>query len=104
MRPKNRSDVLWLTREIKTLMNRRDFLKKKKFNKFKSQDIVYNEILNEYKKMRNFVVQLIREAKREYYSSLIAKCDKESEKIWNVLSQVITTKISEKKAKKNIIE
>ncbi len=59
LRLKNKFNVKWLTFEIKSLMNRRDFVKKK-FNNLKAKGILNNNLFQEYKNLRNAVVRLIR--------------------------------------------
>jgi carboxypeptidase C (cathepsin A) len=63
LRLRNKSDVKWLSNDVKSVMNRRDFLKKK-FNKLKSNGFIDNSLYNEYKYMKNNVVKLIRKSKR----------------------------------------
>jgi phosphomevalonate kinase len=84
LRLTNKSHVKWLSNDIKSAMNRRDFLNKK-FNKLKSNGFIDNE----YKYVRNTVVKLIRISKREYFSSLIENCETN---VWDVIKEVVPTK------------
>ncbi len=95
LRLRNKSEVKWLTIEIKSLMNRQHFVKKK-FNKLRARGILDKVLFQEYKNLRNTVVRLIRKEKSNYYSPLLENCDN----VWNVLSEVILTKNSKKKVKK----
>ncbi len=95
LRLKNKFNVKWLTIEIKSLMNRRNFVKKK-FNNLKAKGILNNDLFQEYKNLRNAVVRLIRKEKADYYTFLLENCDN----VWNVLSEVILTKNSKKKISK----
>jgi hypothetical protein len=95
LRLRNKIEVKWLTIEIKSLMNKRDFVKKK-FNKLRARGILDKELFQEYKNLRNTVVRLIRKEKSNYYSSLLENSDN----VCNVLSEVIPTTNSKKKVKK----
>jgi uncharacterized protein YutE (UPF0331/DUF86 family) len=75
----------WFTIEIKSAINRRDFLKKK-FDILRTKGIINNELFDEYKRLRNFVVKIIRQVKENRIYSLIEKCEPENQNIWSVVS------------------
>jgi hypothetical protein len=62
----------------------------------RARGILDKELFQEYKNLRNTVVRLIRKEKPNYYTSLLENYDD----VWNVLSEVIPTKNSKKKVKK----
>ncbi len=62
----------------------------------RARGILYKELFQEYKNLRNTVVGLIRKEKSKFYSSLLENPDN----VWSVLSEVIPNKNSKKKVKK----
>ncbi len=70
LRLKNKFNVKRLTIEMKSLMNRRDFVKRK-FNILKAKGILNNGLFQDNKNLRNAVVRLIRKEKANYYTSLL---------------------------------
>ena len=91
----------WFTPEIKSLMNRRDFLKKK-YNNSKLNGINDIRLFNKYKSCRNSVVKVIRISRKKYFSELITNSKENNVNIWKVISKVIPTKNSIKHNNNNI--
>ena len=65
----------WMTTELKTLMNQRDFLK-------------FNGQYKEYKTMRNKVLYEVKAAKNNYYKFIIKNACGNTKKIWHSINEI----------------
>ena len=72
----------WITREIITLMYKRDHLHSKAI---KLND---DELLSQYRSVRNEVKKKILTAKSEYYATLEFECNKNPKKLWKHLNKL----------------
>ena len=80
-RLKDRSSP-WITQEIINLMYRRDYLKRK------SIQLKDDRLYDDYRRVRNDVTSMIRNAKQAYYNGVIHDCKGNSSKLWKVLNHV----------------
>ena len=80
----------WITREILKSMNERDH----RYKKFlKEKDPILKEIFhNEYKERRNYVVNLSRQSKTNYFKRYFEDNLKNSKKIWKGISEIVNMK------------
>ena len=78
----------WLTRGIKKLMSRRDYLHRKAVKSNSSSD------WDEYKKCRNMVTKMIREEKQTYCKQSVSDNVGNSKKMWNALHNILPRKAS----------
>jgi len=78
----------WLTRNVKKLMSKRDYLHRKAL---KSND---NSDWDNYKKCRNLVTKTIRDEKQTYCRQNVSDNIGNSKKMWNALQNVLPQKTS----------
>ena len=83
-RVKTRSNP-WITRDIRSLMYRRDYIHDKA--KMTKND----ELFKQYKILRNKVVDQIRKAKQDYFSDEICN-NTNPKKMWRAISSLINTR------------
>lgn len=76
----------WLTKEIKSEMNRCDALRRK-YQKSKSDNDHRN-----YKTQRNRVNNIVRRAQRNHHRELLRETERNPDKFWRILKNIFPTK------------
>ena len=98
VRLRNVSHV-WLSKDIKNLMIKRDYVHNKFLNLKKKltydnieQETLCNELWNEYKMLRNKVNISMKDCKATYYKTAIEKYSGNAGKMWKCLSSLLPSK------------
>ena len=99
VRLRNFSHV-WLSKDMKNLMIKRDYVhnkflnlkKRLTYDNIEQETSVCNELWNEYKMLRNKVNISMKDCKATYYKTAIEKYSDNAGKMWKCLSSLLPSK------------
>jgi DNA-binding LytR/AlgR family response regulator len=77
----------WITSEIKNLMHRRDFLKRKAVKTGSKQFHT-----DAFAKERNELNKLIKRTKAEYFTNTLNKCENKPKQMWKTINKLTEQK------------